>query len=176
MRNPPPVIRPEICFVRSLPVFCGILHGIGNISCGCDAHLTVGVNSTKCLHRSAMGQKQLMGHRKLRIVVGFASRCMKSRSIPKLRTALRFIQRHKPMYPVMKPFRCCLRILGKSKCRIRVEPAALLVKAQGQIPVIQGHAGFNPRFQQRIYQAVIEIQARGVDFPLSFWQNSGPTQ
>ena len=66
------------------------------------------------------------------------------------------------------------RVLGEPVRDVPVEPAAEIVQGGGEIPVVQRHHGGEPVREQRVDQAVVEVQAARVDRALPGRQNAAP--
>ena len=90
------------------------------------------------------------------------------------RNTLRLVQGHVGIYPAGKMLCHNGGIAAKGGHNVPVQPAALVLKGAGQIPVIQGNHGLDAVFQQGIHQIVVEFKALFVHRTVPIGDDAGP--
>ena len=96
------------------------------------------------------------------------TRCMFTGHITKTNGALRLIEGKEMADAVREMGSHKLRILIKPFRRLRIQPAASLMKRIGKIPVIQRHIGLNAVFDEAVYKMIIIGETFLIDLSGSF--------
>ena len=127
------------------------------------------------LHSHGRGQHHIVGCRDSLLDV-LMSRRIIANQITAVSIISWFIKGCPQLYPVPKPFKAYLRIVGVGHTRITVQPSALFLQVLWQVPVKNSYHGCDSIFQTGINEPVVKINALLVHFPFPVFDNSGPGQ
>src|SRR5215467_10464097 len=97
-----------------------------------------------------MCEQQVMRRGVSRLLIAYAW-SMFAIPISKIGRAPGLVQRDPPVDSISQLSRDYLCVVGKSRCRIPVEPATFLVQRQRQVPMIQSYQGSNTACQECIH-------------------------
>ncbi len=71
---------------------------------------------------------------------------------------LRLVERHPVLHAIAEALRDQRRVVGEPAADVAVQPAAAVVERQRQIPVIKRHPRRDARGEERVDQAIVEIE------------------
>jgi hypothetical protein len=121
-----------------------------------------------------MGQQHIFQNSQSRTGFQMLFRSMNTSPMSQIDHNHHFIERYPAGYPVPETPDRLFRIIGKPLRRIRILPAAFIIKGLREIPVKQSRARLDVFCQQFIRQPVVEIESLFVHPPGSIRKNTGP--
>ena len=165
----------KACFSGSLNILLRICRRIIQSAAGGHSH----TDRTDCrftdrLYAASMGFQDIMPDGEIIMRANLQARCMFTGHITKTDRTLRLIEGKEMADAVRKMGSHELRILIKPFRRLRIQPAASLMKRIGKIPVIQRHIRLNAVFNEAVYKMIIIGETFLIDLSGSFRQDPGP--
>ena len=125
------------------------------------------------LHGGAVRTQQLMGGDRRFETVSVAGR-QRAVQVSAVGDHPGLVERRPDLDAVIQLTEHDRRVIRKPMRDVRIEPAAPVIERGRKVPVKERNQGFDGVFQERIDQAVVEVQAHGIHRAASLRQDPAP--